>query len=155
MNMFLIIAVKIARSPAAYFAERLYKSMKGFGTKDKILIRCVVTRCEVQGLPCFYLLTFLLPVLYIQETCNYFMSVISTNKTAWYMRDEFWTVDWRHKLRVTVKIASLLLQKKSFNCSQITAHGMWTLSLCNYSLDIVKVHFANWVSADQSVRSAF
>jgi len=46
----LFLTVKMARSPAAYFAERLYKSMKGAGTKDKTLIRCVVTRSEVGGI---------------------------------------------------------------------------------------------------------
>ncbi|KAL4236376.1 Annexin A13 [Mactra antiquata] len=39
--------VSIARNTPGYFADRLYKSMKGAGTKDKVLIRCVVTRCEV------------------------------------------------------------------------------------------------------------
>lgn len=39
--------VKIAKNPSSYFAERLYKSMKGAGTKDSTLIRVVVTRCEV------------------------------------------------------------------------------------------------------------
>lgn len=39
--------VSIAKSKPGYFAERLYKSMKGAGTKDSVLIRCVVTRAEV------------------------------------------------------------------------------------------------------------
>lgn len=39
--------VEVARNPAAYFAERLYRSMKGAGTNDTTLIRVVVTRCEV------------------------------------------------------------------------------------------------------------
>ena len=39
--------VKCARSKPAYFAERLYKSMKGLGTDDRTLIRVVVSRCEV------------------------------------------------------------------------------------------------------------
>ncbi|XP_052777924.1 annexin A6-like [Mya arenaria] len=39
--------VRIAKNPPAYFAELLYKSMKGVGTKDSTLIRVVVTRSEV------------------------------------------------------------------------------------------------------------
>lgn len=42
---FLAIA-KIARNPAAYFAERFHQSMIGMGTKDKQLIRNMVLRCE-------------------------------------------------------------------------------------------------------------
>ena len=35
------------RDTPAYFATKLYKSMKGLGTDDATLIRVVVTRCEV------------------------------------------------------------------------------------------------------------
>ncbi|XP_065199400.1 annexin A4-like [Sycon ciliatum] len=38
---------KCARDTQAYFAELLYTSMKGMGTNDDLLIRCVVSRCEV------------------------------------------------------------------------------------------------------------
>ena len=33
-----------------YFAEKLYKSVKGFGTDDDTLIRIVTTRAEVHQL---------------------------------------------------------------------------------------------------------
>uniref|UniRef100_A0A914I0P8 Annexin n=1 Tax=Globodera rostochiensis TaxID=31243 RepID=A0A914I0P8_GLORO len=39
--------VKSIRSRSAYFAELLYKSMKGLGTRDTDLIRVVVTRSEI------------------------------------------------------------------------------------------------------------
>jgi len=39
--------VQCARNPAVYFAERLWKSMKGAGTNDSLLIRIVVSRSEV------------------------------------------------------------------------------------------------------------
>nr|KAG5708245.1 hypothetical protein BaRGS_021179 [Batillaria attramentaria] len=45
-NGFLAI-VRVARNTPAYFAERLYKSMKGAGTNDQALIRAVVSRSEV------------------------------------------------------------------------------------------------------------
>lgn len=43
----LIAVVKSAIDRGEYFAERLYKSMKGAGTDDKTLIRVVVSRCEI------------------------------------------------------------------------------------------------------------
>lgn len=39
--------VQCARNPSEYFAERLWKSMKGAGTNDGLLIRIVVSRSEV------------------------------------------------------------------------------------------------------------
>ncbi|XP_050579418.1 annexin B11-like isoform X2 [Bombus affinis] len=43
----LLAIVKCVKSRAGFFAEQLYKSMKGLGTDDDRLIRLVVTRCEV------------------------------------------------------------------------------------------------------------
>ena len=43
----MLSVVKCARNKSAYFAERLYQSMKGLGTNDRTLIRIMVSRCEV------------------------------------------------------------------------------------------------------------
>merc|ERR1712136_54505 len=43
----MLAVVKCARLQAVYFAERLYKSMKGAGTDDRALIRVMVSRSEV------------------------------------------------------------------------------------------------------------
>lgn len=39
--------VQVIKNRPAYFAERLYKSMKGIGTDDKTLVRLVVSRSEI------------------------------------------------------------------------------------------------------------
>ncbi|XP_040849212.1 annexin A4 isoform X2 [Ochotona curzoniae] len=46
----LLAIVKCVRNTPAYFAERLYKSMKGLGTDDNTLIRVMVSRAEVDML---------------------------------------------------------------------------------------------------------
>jgi len=43
----MISIVRIVRNAPAFFAEKLYKSMKGLGTDDSTLIRIIVTRSEV------------------------------------------------------------------------------------------------------------
>lgn len=48
-DVFLAI-VKCMRSKPAFFAERLYKSMKGLGTTDSVLIRIMVSRAEIDML---------------------------------------------------------------------------------------------------------
>ncbi|XP_060928206.1 annexin A4 [Limanda limanda] len=48
-DVFLAI-VKCLRNKPAFFAEKLYKSMKGLGTTDSVLIRIVVARAEIDML---------------------------------------------------------------------------------------------------------
>uniref|UniRef100_A0A8C1K7K1 Annexin n=1 Tax=Cyprinus carpio TaxID=7962 RepID=A0A8C1K7K1_CYPCA len=48
-DVFLAI-VKCMKNKPAFFAERLYKSMKGLGTTDSVLIRIMVARAEVDML---------------------------------------------------------------------------------------------------------
>lgn len=43
----LLTIVRVIRNKQAYFADRLYHSMKGLGTDDRTLIRVIVSRCEV------------------------------------------------------------------------------------------------------------
>lgn len=45
--MNILETVKYSRDPQAYFAEQLYRSMKGLGTNDRTLIRVMVTRADV------------------------------------------------------------------------------------------------------------
>lgn len=46
----MVAVVKCIRNTPAYFAERLFKSMQGAGTKDRTLIRVMVSRSEVDML---------------------------------------------------------------------------------------------------------
>uniref|UniRef100_A0A674NDC2 Annexin n=1 Tax=Takifugu rubripes TaxID=31033 RepID=A0A674NDC2_TAKRU len=48
-DVFLAV-VKCIRNKPAFFAERLYKSMKGLGTTDSVLIRTMVARAEIDML---------------------------------------------------------------------------------------------------------
>uniref|UniRef100_A0A4W4FS74 Annexin n=1 Tax=Electrophorus electricus TaxID=8005 RepID=A0A4W4FS74_ELEEL len=45
-----VVKVQCVKSKPAFFAERLHKSMKGLGTTDSILIRVMVSRCEIDML---------------------------------------------------------------------------------------------------------
>lgn len=45
-NAFFAIVRSVKNQPS-YFADRLYKAMKGLGTDDRALIRIMVSRCEV------------------------------------------------------------------------------------------------------------
>jgi hypothetical protein len=43
----MLAVVGVVEKKHRYFAERLYHSMKGAGTKDDTLVRVIVTRCEI------------------------------------------------------------------------------------------------------------
>lgn len=43
----LLAILQCVTNKSEFFAQRLHKSMAGFGTNDNQLIRLVVTRCEI------------------------------------------------------------------------------------------------------------
>ncbi|KAJ8284887.1 hypothetical protein COCON_G00037370 [Conger conger] len=46
----MVAVVKCIKNTPLYFAERLHKAMQGAGTKDRTLVRVMVSRCEVDML---------------------------------------------------------------------------------------------------------
>uniref|UniRef100_A0A2H6N7C4 Annexin n=1 Tax=Micrurus carvalhoi TaxID=3147026 RepID=A0A2H6N7C4_9SAUR len=50
LEKLMLAVVKNIRSTAEYFAERLFKAMKGMGTRDNTLIRIMVARSEIDML---------------------------------------------------------------------------------------------------------
>ncbi|XP_055328859.1 annexin A4-like [Paramacrobiotus metropolitanus] len=43
---YFLAIIKLTRNPPAYFAERLYKAMKGLGTTERTVVRILVSRSE-------------------------------------------------------------------------------------------------------------
>jgi annexin A7/11 len=65
-----LAVVKCARNRPQYFAEQLYKSMKGAGTADDTLIRIVVSRSEVcHELTIFCQLLYYIYCVYCINVC--------------------------------------------------------------------------------------
>eukprot|EP00062_Callorhinchus_milii_P018836 gi/632972694/ref/XP_007902785.1/ PREDICTED: annexin A4-like isoform X1 [Callorhinchus milii] len=47
MQMGILTLIQYVKNPAGFFAKKLYDSMKGCGTADKILIRVMISRSEI------------------------------------------------------------------------------------------------------------
>lgn len=47
MTVIIFLTVMTIQNSGDYFADKLYKSMKGLGTDDDTLIRIIVSRSEV------------------------------------------------------------------------------------------------------------
>ena len=67
----LSFSVQCALNRPAFFAERLYYSMKGAGTDDSTLVRIVVTRSEVS-------FSFLSDLHWILNVDSFFLAILNT-----------------------------------------------------------------------------
>ena len=113
----LVLTVQCSRNPAEYFADRLWKSMKGAGTDDATLIRIVVSRSEV-GL--FFLCRFYF-LLSISWFIRFMSNLVPSTCAAIFQRME---------QRMLLKNPKFLLQ---FSCACVK---LFTKRLCDVVIEI-------------------